>query len=70
MTKKLICPKRIFDLFKTRDEEKLGEARAMALEWIQANISELELGGEVILPDPETGEPISWTKTTEGGLLQ
>lgn len=70
MTKKIICPNRIFALFNTRDEEKLAEARALAIEWLKANIAELELGGEIIIPDPETGEPTSWTKTTEGGLIQ
>ena len=70
MTKKLICPRRIFALFKTNDEEKLAEARGLASEWLLANIADLDLGGEIIIPDPETGEPMSWTKTTEGGQLQ
>ena len=70
MTRKIVCPRRIFKLFKTRDPVELAEARGLAIEWLQANIADLELGGEIVIPDPETGDPISWTKTTEGGLLQ
>ena len=70
LMRKIICPKEIFDMFKTSDEAELGLARVAAVEWLTANIANLRIGGEAIIPDPATGDPMSFTKTRAGGLRQ
>jgi len=70
MSRKIVCPQRIFDMFDTGDEDKLKIARGVAIEWLYANIADLEIGGEIVIPNPMTGAPESWTKTKEGGLNQ
>ena len=58
----LVCPKELFDKFKTEDEEMLGKAREEVIDWLSANIDKIAIGGLFIVPNPKDGKPECFTK--------
>lgn len=58
-----VCPAEIVDRFKGTEFDK-HKARAAAIEWLSG--LRIRIGDVVWLPDANTGELLSFTKTAEG----
>ncbi len=56
------CPASIFRLFESH--LTIAEGRKQAIEWLEASINDISIGDTIVIPDPETGVEIEFTKGT------
>ena len=55
------CPERIVALFDYEETKEQGRRETLA--WIESMIGEMSVGDVIWIPNPETGELMSYTKT-------
>jgi hypothetical protein len=54
------CPDDILALFDR--EETKHEGRKLAIEWMRQMVSTMNVGDRIMIPDPETGDLMDYTK--------
>lgn len=54
------CPNAIFSLFDR--EETKAQGRAEAVRWMMTVVPHMKIGDRIIIPNPDTGEPMDYTK--------
>lgn len=55
-----ICPDQILALFK--DDATKAQGRLKAVEWMRGVLPDVRDGDEILIPNPETGALMSYTK--------
>lgn len=55
------CPENIVRMFDS--ESTIDEGRLKAIEWLKGEVQLMKAGETVLIPDPITGELMSFTKT-------